>query len=117
MRTLIVGAGVIGVIYGWVLSQADVDVTHFVCPDKKEQFKDGITLDLSDVCALSTKELYKLCELRGVDLKKFPEVSFVNFPLWLISILVRWNIRRNESAQHTVSRPSILSGVVLTYLW
>ena len=40
-----------------------------------------------------------MCELRGIDLKKFPEASFVNFPVWLISILVRWNIRRNESAQ------------------
>jgi hypothetical protein len=44
-------------------------------------------------------ELFKLCALRGVDLKKFPEAGFVNFPVWLVSILVRWNIRRNESAQ------------------
>jgi ketopantoate reductase len=50
-------------------------------------------------CALSTKELYKLCALRGVDLKKYPEAGFVNFPVWLITILVRWNIKRNESAQ------------------
>jgi 2-dehydropantoate 2-reductase len=55
--------------------------------------------DLLRQCALSTKELYKLCELRGVDLKKYPEAGFVNFPVWLINILVRWNIRRNESAQ------------------
>lgn len=269
MKTLIVGTGVIGIIYGWALSEADVDVTHFVRKGKKEQFKDAVTLDLLDerkghlkynitkyaltcveeispadnyeliivptnvhqtedvlktlvpvsgnaiflilsgnwdgtdfidrllprerylmgyadaggtlcndrvywtnlgaevhigevdgtssvklekvkalfiqadmkpdmqenilhwiwqhaagvigysagyakhmemdaylgdtdlmrLCALSTKELYRLCELRGVDLKKFPEASFVNFPVWLISILVRWNIKRNESAQ------------------
>jgi len=62
--------------------------------------------DLMRVCAMSTKELYKLCELRGVDLRKFPEASFVNFPVWLISILVRWNIRRNESAQRYTAHVS-----------
>jgi hypothetical protein len=55
--------------------------------------------DLLRQCVLSTKELYRLCALRGVDLKKFPEASFVNFPVWLVSILVRWNIGHRESAQ------------------
>ena len=50
-------------------------------------------------CTLATLELYKLCQLRGVDLKKFPEASFVNFPVWLVTWLVRWNIKRQESAQ------------------
>ncbi|MBN2119055.1 MAG: ketopantoate reductase family protein [Anaerolineales bacterium] len=50
-------------------------------------------------CVLSTKELYRLCALRGVDLKKFPEAGFVNFPDWLVSLLVRWNISYRESAQ------------------
>jgi ketopantoate reductase len=50
-------------------------------------------------CTLATLELFKLCQLRGVDLKKFPEAGFVNFPVWLVAILVRWNIKRQESAQ------------------
>jgi 2-dehydropantoate 2-reductase len=50
-------------------------------------------------CTLATLELFKLCQLRGVDLKKFPEASFVNFPVWLVTRLVRWNIKRQESAQ------------------
>jgi 2-dehydropantoate 2-reductase len=48
MKTLIVGSGVIGVIYGWALHQAGVDVTHFVRQGKKDQFPDGLTLDLLD---------------------------------------------------------------------
>jgi len=48
MKTLIVGTGVIGAIYGWALSHASVDVTHFVRMGKKEQLKDGVTLDLLD---------------------------------------------------------------------
>ena len=50
-------------------------------------------------CTLTTLELFKLCQLRGVDLKKFPEASFVKFPVWLITALVRWNVKRQESAQ------------------
>lgn len=48
MKTLIVGTGVIGVIYGWALNAAGVDVTHFVRKGKKDKFKDGVTLDLLD---------------------------------------------------------------------
>jgi hypothetical protein len=42
--------------------------------------------DLLRQCTLATLELFKL---RGVDLKKFLEASFVNFPVWLVTILVR----------------------------
>lgn len=75
----------------------------------------NLNLYLSDkellrICSLSTKEMYKLCALRGVDLKQFPEASFINFPIWLIVILVGWNIRHQESAQrytaHVVSEGS-----------
>jgi ketopantoate reductase len=48
VKTLIVGTGIIGVIYGWALHQAGVDVTHFVRSGKKEQFLGGVTLDLLD---------------------------------------------------------------------
>ena len=48
MKTLIVGTGIIGVIYGWALSQSGVDVTHFVRKGRMEQFKDAIPLDLLD---------------------------------------------------------------------
>lgn len=48
MKTLIVGAGVIGVIYGWALTEAGVDVTHYVRKGKKNKLKDGVTLDLLD---------------------------------------------------------------------
>lgn len=48
MKTLIVGTGIIGVIYGWALAEAGVDVTHFVRPGRKAQFTGGVTLDLLD---------------------------------------------------------------------
>lgn len=48
MKTLIVGTGVIGVVYGWALHQAGVDVTHYVRPGRSGQFPDGVRLDLLD---------------------------------------------------------------------
>jgi len=47
MKTLIVGTGVIGVIYGWALTEAGVDVTHFVRQGKKDKFKERICRILS----------------------------------------------------------------------
>jgi 2-dehydropantoate 2-reductase len=55
--------------------------------------------ELVHQCVLSTKELYRLCSLRGVDLKQFPEASFVNLPDWLVTALVKWNIGHREAAQ------------------
>ncbi len=55
--------------------------------------------ELVHQCVLSTKELYRLCSLRGVDLKKFPEASFINLPNWLVTALVKWNIGHREAAK------------------
>jgi hypothetical protein len=55
--------------------------------------------DLVHQCVLSTKELFRLCSLRGVDLKQFPEASFINLPNWLVTALVKWNIGHREAAQ------------------
>jgi 2-dehydropantoate 2-reductase len=48
MKTLIVGAGIIGAIYGWALAEARVDVTHYVRKGKAAGLQGGITLDLLD---------------------------------------------------------------------
>ncbi|HTP02292.1 MAG TPA: 2-dehydropantoate 2-reductase N-terminal domain-containing protein [Anaerolineales bacterium] len=48
MKTLIVGTGVIGVIYGWALAEAGVDVTHYVRPGKAEGLRQGVDLDVLD---------------------------------------------------------------------
>ncbi len=48
MKTLMVGNGVIGTIYGWALAEAGVDVSHFVRPGRREQYAHGVTLDVLD---------------------------------------------------------------------
>jgi ketopantoate reductase len=48
MKILIVGTGVIGVNYGWALSQVGNEVTHFVRPGRQGEFERGIHLDIID---------------------------------------------------------------------
>jgi 2-dehydropantoate 2-reductase len=57
-------------------------------------------------CILSTRELYELCRLRGVNLKKYPEAGFLNYPVWLVSMLLRLNFRRNPSMQRFTAHAS-----------
>ena len=48
MKIVIVGAGIIGTIYGWAFAEAGNDVTHLVRPGKARQFKDGFKVDMYD---------------------------------------------------------------------
>jgi 2-dehydropantoate 2-reductase len=50
-------------------------------------------------CIRATQELYALCARRGVDLSKYPEISYMKLPLWLTAFLLKRNFRRNESMQ------------------
>jgi len=45
---LVVGAGVIGTIYGWALSEAGHCVVHFVRPGKASRFGHGVPMDMFD---------------------------------------------------------------------
>lgn len=49
MKTLIVGAGIIGSIYGWAFAEAGHEVTHLVRPGKASKFTDGFEIDMYDV--------------------------------------------------------------------
>lgn len=48
MKTLIIGTGVIGTIYGWALHEAGADVTHYVRKGKAAQYEKGISIDILD---------------------------------------------------------------------
>ena len=48
MRICVVGAGVIGTIYGLVLAQAGNDVTHYVRPGAGDRLRAGVDVSLLD---------------------------------------------------------------------
>lgn len=49
MKTLIIGAGIIGSIYGWAFAEAGHEVMHLVRPGKAAQFSNGLVVDMYDV--------------------------------------------------------------------
>jgi 2-dehydropantoate 2-reductase len=54
---------------------------------------------LMATCVEATRELLGLCERRGVNLKRFPEVSFRRWPTWLVILFMRVLYRTNKSMQ------------------
>ncbi|MFN8381428.1 MAG: 2-dehydropantoate 2-reductase N-terminal domain-containing protein [Anaerolineales bacterium] len=46
MKVLIVGAGIIGSVFGWALTEGGHDVTHFVRRGKAAQFVNGMPVDM-----------------------------------------------------------------------
>lgn len=48
MRVLVVGAGIIGSIYGWALAESGHHVVHLVRSGRAAAFRDGLPLDLFD---------------------------------------------------------------------
>jgi 2-dehydropantoate 2-reductase len=49
MKVLVVGAGIIGSIYGWAFAEAGHEITHLVRPGRAAQFIKGIEIDMYDV--------------------------------------------------------------------
>jgi 2-dehydropantoate 2-reductase len=67
MRILMFGAGVIGTVYGYALSQAGAEVTHYVRPGKRRELEKGIRLRLLDGRERPARETTALYPLKAVD--------------------------------------------------
>jgi 2-dehydropantoate 2-reductase len=61
------GAGVIGTVYGFALSRAGVDVTHYVRPEKKRALEKGIRLQLLDGRSRPSSGTSAVYQLKLVD--------------------------------------------------
>jgi 2-dehydropantoate 2-reductase len=48
MRVLVIGAGIIGSIYGWALAESGNRVVHLVRPGRAAALRDGLPLDMFD---------------------------------------------------------------------
>jgi 2-dehydropantoate 2-reductase len=49
MKTLIVGAGIIGTTYGWAYAEAGHEVVHLVRPGRAEKLHNGFDIDMYDL--------------------------------------------------------------------
>jgi 2-dehydropantoate 2-reductase len=50
-------------------------------------------------CFRATRELLAVCERRGVDVGRYPDVSMLRYPTWLTIPMMRWQWTHNASMQ------------------
>jgi 2-dehydropantoate 2-reductase len=48
MRVVVIGAGIIGSIYGWALAESGHDVAHLVRPGRAAALREGLAVDILD---------------------------------------------------------------------
>ncbi|NMB55399.1 MAG: ketopantoate reductase family protein [Leptolinea sp.] len=64
MKILVIGAGVIGTIYGYILAQTGNEVTHYLRAGKSKLFENGIRMRLLDGRGKKTKEYEAVYSLK-----------------------------------------------------
>ena len=74
-KVLIVGAGIIGTIYGWALKAAGVDVIHLVRKGKVTNYEGGVPIDILDERKGFTKHNKTTYPIETID-RINPEVTF-----------------------------------------
>jgi ketopantoate reductase len=67
MRVLVIGAGIIGSIYGWALSETGHQVAHFVRSGRAVAFRDGLPLDVFDLRKGHKRNFWGLYRLHAVE--------------------------------------------------
>ena len=67
MRVLVVGAGIIGTIYGWALSESGYHVAHLVRSGRATALRDGLPLDVFDLRKGHRREFRELYRLDAVE--------------------------------------------------
>jgi 2-dehydropantoate 2-reductase len=69
MKVLIIGAGVVGSIFGWALTRGGHEVTHLVRPGRAVQFANGMPVDVIDRRPHHpehVQEIYPICARESI---------------------------------------------------
>lgn len=82
MKILVIGAGVIGSVYGYVMAQAGHDVTHYVRPGKKASLENGIRMRFLDARKKNPKDEEVLYALKVVESLSPDD----NYDLFIVSV-------------------------------
>jgi|SRR5579864_1723355 len=67
MRVLVVGAGIVGTIYGWALAESGNDVVHLVRSGRAAALREGLLLDIFDRRKGRKRNFRGLYKLRVVE--------------------------------------------------
>jgi 2-dehydropantoate 2-reductase len=81
MNILIIGAGIVGSIYGWSLTNAGHAVTHLVRPGRAEALSDGISMDILDLRRRHRRDYQGIYRITAIETVETPtEYALVIFP-------------------------------------
>ena len=81
MKILIIGAGIVGSIYGWALSEAGHEVQHLVRQGRAEKLSQGIPLDILDKRKGHPPRYKGIYRIEAIENIKNPDdYEFVIFP-------------------------------------
>jgi len=110
MRVLVVGAGIIGSIYGWALAQSGHEVVHLVRSGRASALHDGMPLDIFDRRKGHKQNFRGLYKLTAVETLS-PEESFelVIVPVKHYALL--------ETLKEVVPRAKAAEFLLLTQNW
>ena len=75
MRVLLIGAGIIGSIYGWALAESGHEVFHLVRSGRATSLRDGITVDVFDLRKGHNRNFRGLYRLHVVE-TLLPDATF-----------------------------------------
>jgi 2-dehydropantoate 2-reductase len=67
MHVLVIGAGIIGSVYGWALAESGHDVVHFVRPGRAAAFRCGLAVDVFDRRKTHKRNFRGLYRLNAVE--------------------------------------------------
>jgi 2-dehydropantoate 2-reductase len=100
VKILVVGAGVIGTIYGQVLQGAGHDVVHLVRPGRAAALRDGIRVDLRDTRRGRPKRFRGTYALRATE--EVPLADFVVVPTkpYQLSAALEVTVQVNRESPH-----------------
>jgi len=81
MRILVIGAGIIGTIYGWALARGDHEVVHLVRPGRGADLREGLALDIYKRGQLSKRSIRTQYLLHAVETLSETTIDLVIVPV------------------------------------
>lgn len=110
MRVLVVGAGIVGTIYGWVLAESGNDVVHLVRSGRAAALREGLLLDIFDRRKGSERNFRGLYKLRVI------ETLSATDPFKLIVVPTK-HYELTQTLEEIVSQAGAADFLLLTQNW
>lgn len=110
MRVLIIGAGIIGSIYGWALAESGHHVVHLVRPGRSAALANGLAVDMLDLRRGRKRNFHGFYPLNSVE-TLLPDDGFE----WVIVPVKHYALE--QTLKEIVPRAGAADFLVLTQNW